>query len=62
MRETQEMLVRSLGWENPLEKGLATHSSILQWFNSYDSGMYEPQVPLLLENLLDLPRKNHTYN
>ena len=27
----QETLVRSLGWENPLEKGKATHSSILAW-------------------------------
>ena len=25
----QETLVRSLGWEDPLEKGMATHSSIL---------------------------------
>ena len=25
----QETLVRSLGWEDPLEKGKATHSSIL---------------------------------
>ena len=23
--------VRSLGWEDPLEKGIATHSSILVW-------------------------------
>ena len=23
--------VRSLGWEDPLEKGMATHSSILAW-------------------------------
>ena len=28
MRETR---VRSLGWEDPLEKGMATHSSILAW-------------------------------
>ena len=28
MWETQ---VRSLGWEDPLENGLATHSSILAW-------------------------------
>ena len=28
MRETW---VRSLGWEDPLEKGMATHSSILAW-------------------------------
>ena len=28
MRETW---IRSLGWEDPLEKGKATHSSILAW-------------------------------
>ena len=28
MRETR---ARSLGWENPLEKGMATQSSILAW-------------------------------
>ena len=28
MQETQ---VRSFGWEDPLEKGMATHSSILAW-------------------------------
>ena len=27
----QETLARSLGWEEPLEKGKATHSSILAW-------------------------------
>ena len=26
-----ERLVGSLGWEDPLEKGMATHSSILAW-------------------------------
>ena len=26
-----EIWVRSLGWEKPLEKGMATHSSILAW-------------------------------
>ena len=26
-----ETWVRSLGWEDPLEKGTATHSSILAW-------------------------------
>ena len=25
----QETLVQSLGWEDPLEKGIATHSNIL---------------------------------
>ena len=27
----QETWVRSLGWEDALEKGMATHSSILAW-------------------------------
>ena len=27
----QETWVRSLGWEDPLEKGMATRSSILAW-------------------------------
>ena len=27
----RETWVRSLGWEDPLEKGRATHSSILAW-------------------------------
>ena len=31
MQETQEMRVRSLGQEDPLEKEMATHSSILAW-------------------------------
>ena len=31
MQETQEMRVRSLGQEDPLEEGMATLSSILAW-------------------------------
>ena len=27
----QETQVRSLGWEDPMEKEIATHSSILAW-------------------------------
>ena len=27
----QETWVRSLGWEDPLEEGMAAHSSILAW-------------------------------
>ena len=27
----QEMWVQSLGWEDPLEKGMATHCSVLAW-------------------------------
>ena len=31
MQDTQVMQVRSLGWEDPLEKEMATHSSTLAW-------------------------------
>ena len=31
MQEIQETWVRSLGWEDPLEKEMATHCSILAW-------------------------------
>ena len=31
MQDTRETRVWSLGWEVPLEKGMATHSSILAW-------------------------------
>ena len=27
----QETWVQSLGWEDPLEKGMATHSDVLVW-------------------------------
>ena len=30
-RAIQETQVRSLGWEDLLDKGMATHSSILAW-------------------------------
>ena len=31
-----ETWVRSLGWEDPLEEGMATHSSILAWRTPLD--------------------------
>ena len=31
MQETQETWVQFLGWEDPLETKMATHSSILAW-------------------------------
>ena len=30
-QDIRKDLVRSLGWEDPLEEGMATHSSILAW-------------------------------
>ena len=37
MRETW---VPSLGWENPLEEAMATHSSILTWRIPMDRGTW----------------------
>ena len=31
MQEPQETQVQSLGWEDPLEEGMATHSSVFVW-------------------------------
>ena len=41
MRETW---VRSLGWEDPLERGMATHFSILAWRISMDRGARQATV------------------
>ena len=37
MRETW---IRSLGWEDPLEEGMATYSSILTWRNPMYRGAW----------------------
>ena len=37
----QEMQVQSLGWEDPLEKGMATHSSVLAWRIPWTEGHKE---------------------
>ena len=36
-----ETCVRSLGWEGPLEEGMATHSSILAWRIPMDRGAWQ---------------------
>ena len=41
MQETQ---VRSLGWENPLEEGMVTHSSILAWRIPTDRRTWQAMV------------------
>ena len=44
-----ETWVQSLGWEDPLKVGMATHSSILAWRIPIDRGdwraVYRPQDP-----------------
>ena len=41
MRETW---VQSLGWEDPLEEGIATHSSIIDWRLPIDRGAWQATV------------------
>ena len=36
---TQEIWDQFLGWEDPLEEGMATHASILAWRVPMDSGV-----------------------
>ena len=36
----QETWVRFLGWDDPLEEGMATHSSILAWIIPMDRGAW----------------------
>ena len=45
VKETQEMQSQSLGWEDPLEEGMATHTSILAWRFPWteEPGVYSPR-------------------
>ena len=40
----QETRVQALGWEDPLEKGMASHSSILAWRIPMDRGTWQAIV------------------
>ena len=40
----QETWVQSMGWEDPLENGRATHSSILAWRIPMDRGAWQATV------------------
>ena len=40
----QEKWVQSLDWEDPLEEGMATHSSILAWRIPMDRGVWSVTV------------------
>ena len=41
----QETWIRSLGWEDPLEEGMATHSSVLAWRIPMDREAWWATVP-----------------
>ena len=45
-----ETWVRSLGWEDPLEEGMATHSSILDWGIPMDRGAWRATVHVVVNS------------
>ena len=50
----QETWVRSLGWEDPLEEGMATHSSICAWRIPMDRGAWWATVHGVAKSLTRL--------
>ena len=45
-----ETWVQSLGWDNPLEEGMASHSSILAWRIPMDRGAWQATVHGVIES------------
>ena len=64
MQETQETWVRSLGWEDPLEKEMATHSSILDWEIQWteEPGRLQPMGLHRVDTTEQLSTHTHTHN
>ena len=56
----QETWVRSLGWEDLLEEGMATHSSILAWRVHMDRGAWQATVHGVAE--LDMTEHPHSFS
>ena len=50
----QETWVQSLGWEDPLEEGMATHTSILAWRMPMDRGAWQATVHGIAKNRTQL--------
>ena len=50
----RETWVRSLSWEDPLEEGIATHSSILAWRIPMDRGAWWARVHGVAESQTQL--------
>ena len=49
-----ETWVRSLGWEDPLEVGMATHSSVLAWRIPMKRGAWQATVHGIAKSLTQL--------
>ena len=53
----QETRVESLGQEDPLEKGMATHSSIVAWRIPMDRGAWQAMVHGVAKSWIQLDNK-----
>ena len=54
-------LIPGLGWEDPLEEGMATHSSILTWRIPMDRGAWRATVHRVTKSQTRLKQLNtHT--
>ena len=51
--------VRSLGWEDPLEEGMAIHSSILAWRSPMDRGAWWATVHGVTKSLSTTKLSTH---
>ena len=63
MQERQGMWVSSLGWEDPLEKGMATQSGILAWRIPWTKEFWQARVHRVAKSWtqlkqLSMARKN----
>ena len=61
MQEMQEMWVQPLGWKDPLEKGMATHSSILAW-NTHGQRTWQATVHGIAKSQTQLSENTHMHN
>ena len=58
----EDTWVRSLGWENPLEEGMVSHSSILVWRIPMDRGVWQATVNGVTKSWTQLSDKAHTFS
>ena len=61
MQEMQVTQVWSLGWEDPLEEEMATHSSILTFKNPMDRGTWRVTVHGVARGRAELTNWTHTH-
>ena len=54
MQETQETQVQSLGWEDPLEEGMATHSNIYVWGSPWTKENWRATVHTVTKSQIQL--------